>query len=85
MPRLRTASGIIAELSDRSCSPDSVGSSMVKCTDPMDLRPADQNSLLRTTIREFTETEAAFDILASEETGSAQGALIVRKQLGRLT
>ncbi len=69
MPRLRTVSGMIAELSDRSCGSDETGASMVKCSYPMDLRLADENNLLSTTIREFAETETASHILIFRETG----------------
>ena len=69
MPRLRTVSGMITELSDRSCGSDRMGASMVKCSDPMDLRPADENSLPRSTIREFAETETASHIHTFREPG----------------
>ena len=51
---------------------------MVKCSNPMDLRPADENSLLCTTIREFAETETASHILTFRETGGFPAEILPR-------
>ena len=51
---------------------------MVKCSDPMDLRPADENNSLHTTIREFAETETASHILTFTETGGFPEEILPR-------
>lgn len=78
MPRARTVSGMIPESSDRSCGSDGIGASVVKCSGSMDLRSADENSLLRTAIREFAETETASHILTLRETGGFPAEILPR-------